>query len=146
MKDFNKKNNFFRRISAFISSGKNAKTRKALNETFLLVEKNQLFVQQDQILNETEDMLSYQNNSVSYDNYGINTLPIEILCQVFSYLQVSERKNASLVCKKWRFAFLNTNFLSDVLIKANNYVFISRPTSSASVKKQNQKSIRLLFY
>ena len=145
MKDFNKKNNIFKRISAFISLGKNVKTRKTINETFLLVETHS-FVQQDEISNETEDMLNYQNNSVSYDNYGINTLPIEILCQVFSYLEVSERKNASLVCRKWRFAFLNTNFLSDVLIKANNYLFISRPTSSASVKKQNQKNIRLLFY
>ncbi len=145
MKDLSKENTIFKRISAFISSGKNVKIRKSLNETFLLVDQDHQSVQRDELSNKADDMLSYQNNSVLY-NYGIDTLPLEIICKIFSYLEVSERKNASLTCKKWRFAFLNTNFLSDVLIKANNYSFISRPSSSATLKNVNQKSIRFLFY
>lgn len=143
MKDIQKSKSVFKRISAFISSGKNVKQSKALNETFILVEKTQFFDEsreQTNELNASDDMLSYQNNSVCYDDYGINALPVEIICQIFSFLAVPERKNASLVCKKWRYAFLNNQFLSDILIKANNHLFISRPTSSASLKKSNQKS------
>lgn len=73
----------------------------------------------------------YDDESVSDETcVGINSLPIEILNKIFDYLDFGDRKNASLVCKKWRNAYLES-FLGDIMIKANNHLFVSsRPSSS----------------
>ena len=71
--------------------------------------------------------------SVFGENVGkihIDSLPIEILCKIMDYLEFNDRKNASLVCKKWRNSILESYFLKDILIKANNHLLLSRPSSS----------------
>lgn len=72
------------------------------------------------------------------EQLGLAHLPIELVCKIIGYLELNDRKNASLVCKRWRAAFLAGNFLTDVLVKANNNLFVSmnnRPeTASASAR------------
>ncbi|CAF0730981.1 unnamed protein product [Brachionus calyciflorus] len=61
----------------------------------------------------------------------IDALPNEIICKIFDYLDFCDRKNASLVSKKWRHAFLESYYLKNIMIKANNQLFLSnRPSSS----------------
>jgi hypothetical protein len=61
----------------------------------------------------------------------IQSLPTEILCKIMDYLDFNDRKVASLVCKKWRNSILESYFLKDILIKANNHLLLSRPSSSS---------------
>lgn len=63
---------------------------------------------------------------------GLGHLPIELVCKIIGYLELNDRKNASLVCKRWRAAFLAGNFLSDVLVKANNNLFVSNRPPAVS--------------
>ena len=76
------------------------------------------------------------NRSESFtDGKGlINSLPVELICKIMCYLDFSDRKNASLVCKKWRSAFFESCFLKSVLFKANNQLFFlaNRPSSSSA--------------
>lgn len=61
---------------------------------------------------------------------NLNNFPIELICKIISYLDFNDKKNASQVCKRWRFAFFTSNFLSHALVKANNNLFVSyRPHS-----------------
>lgn len=70
----------------------------------------------------------------------IENLPVEILCHIFSYLSFYHRKNASMCCKKWRYVFLETDFLKKISIKANNNLFTSqRPVSKRTESSQAPK-------
>jgi hypothetical protein len=139
-KDKSQKKGIIKRFLSNFTSQKKLKLTKSINESFVLVEtpkKELLESKEEEYLDDqldTNEMFNYSAN--------INELPVEIICQIFSYLEVSERKNASLVCKKWRYAFLNTHFLNDVLIKANNCLFISRPSSSTVIQKSNHKNLK----
>lgn len=74
------------------------------------------------------------NEDDTPDSFSPNHLPIELICKIIEYLDVNDRKNASLVCKRWRSAFLAGNFLCDVLVKANNNLFLHhRPESAQDV-------------
>lgn len=74
----------------------------------------------------------------------INSLPIELICKIMCSLDFSDRKNASLVCKKWRSAFFESCFLKNVLFKANNQLFFlaNRPPSSSASLKLTRSSHR----
>ena len=65
------------------------------------------------------------NNEDKEDNIEISQLPIELICKIMDYLELNDRKNASLVCKHWRWSFLASGFLSEVIVKANNNLFVS---------------------
>ena len=78
--------------------------------------------------------------SVVSTTTSIENLPLEIICKILDYLEFSERKNASLCCKKWRNAFMESYYLKDILIKANNHLFLSdRPPSSTTSSLTNSK-------
>jgi hypothetical protein len=143
-KDKSQKKGIIKRFLSNFTSQKKLKQTKSINESFVLVEttkKELLQVQEEDYLDDQLDTNEMFNYSANIET-NINELPVEIICQIFSYLEVSERKNASLVCKKWRYAFLNTHFLNDVLIKANNCLFISRPSSSTVIQKSNHKNLK----
>ena len=78
----------------------------------------------------------------NFSETTIESLPIELVCKIIDYLEFSDRKNASLVCKKWRNAFLESYFLKDILVKANNHLFLSnRPPSSRLPSANSTKNL-----
>jgi len=141
-----KKNIIKQFLCSFISN-KKLKLNKSIKESFALVEttkKEDLQIQEEEDEEYLDEKLDISNEMFKY-SANINELPVEIICQIFNFLEVSERKNASLVCKKWRYAFLNTHFLNDVLIKASNCLFISRPSSSTVIQKSNLKNFKYIY-
>jgi hypothetical protein len=74
---------------------------------------------------ETESSCDYDTTCSMHD------LPLEIICKIFDYMDYSEAKNASLVCKRWRNAHLESQLMRSVVMKANNSLFVSyRPASA----------------
>ncbi len=71
-------------------------------------------------------------NDTGEKGFNLGKLPVEIICQIFSHLTFCEKKKASVCCKQWRCIFLETGFLKEASIKANNNLFTSRPVSSQS--------------
>ena len=70
---------------------------------------------------------------IETDVVSINYLPVELICKIFDYLTYNERKNASLVNKKWRSAHLQCLEMNRVVLKANNNLFLSqRPQLTAT--------------
>lgn len=70
---------------------------------------------------------------------SISILPVEILEKIFQHLDFYDRMNASVCCKQWRIVFIHSQFLENVIVKANNNLFTSRPMSSQN-KSLNQIS------
>jgi len=82
--------------------------------------------------NSQTNELDYSNETELSSIKTFEDLPIEILCKIFDYLDFNERKRVSMVCKKWRNAFLDSFSVNNVIIKVNNNLFKStRPTSSS---------------
>ena len=46
-------------------------------------------------------------------------LPTEIICLIMSFLNLNDRKNASLISKRWRSSFQEDFMLKDIVIKGN---------------------------
>lgn len=66
-------------------------------------------------------------------NSPIQNLPTEIICKIFDFLSFGEKKNASMVCKKWRDYFLKSYYFKNITVKANNHLFVNnRPNSSST--------------
>lgn len=92
------------------------------------------FLKETEMLDKVEICQEENLQQVNQDT-TIDDLPIEIICKIIDYLEFNERKNASLVCKKWRNAFLESYYLKDIMVKANNHLFVSNRPLSASVNK-----------
>jgi hypothetical protein len=69
----------------------------------------------------------------------IEDLPIELMCVVMSYLNKNDRKNVSLITKKWRLSYKHASILKNIKIKANDYYIssiLANENSSALYIKQ----------
>jgi hypothetical protein len=44
-------------------------------------------------------------------------LPTEIICLIMSFLNLNDRKNASLISKRWRSSFEEGFMLKDIVVK-----------------------------
>ncbi|RNA11116.1 F-box LRR-repeat 13-like isoform X2 [Brachionus plicatilis] len=85
------------------------------------------FLKETEILETTDHKMDHGQNS------PIQNLPTEIVCKIFDFLSFSEKKNASMVCKKWRDYFLESYYFKNIMVKANNHLFVSnRPNSSST--------------
>lgn len=104
----------------------------------------------------TQFDLKSQNTTMDYEPYNddsslidesdqqqsLNNLPLELVCKIISFLDLNDRKSASMVCKKWRYAFFESNCMHDVLVKANNVLFVSnRPSSNNNGKYQSSANL-----
>lgn len=83
-------------------------------------------------LKETE--MQEKNQIEEYEPLSspIQNLPTEIIYKIFNFLSFSERKSASMVCKKWRNHFLESYYFKNIMVKANNQLFVSNRPSSTS--------------
>lgn len=79
------------------------------------------------------------------ENMEIYQLPVELICKIMSYLELNDRKNASLVCKHWRWAFLASGFLGDVVVKANNNLFVNQRRVSKGSARQHRDSSSMVL-
>jgi hypothetical protein len=88
-------------------------------------------------INNNSDITETMVQKFSYDETkpSISILPVEILEKIFQYLEFYDRMNASVCCKQWRVVFLHFQFLDNVIVKANNSMFTSRPMSSQNTQK-----------
>ena len=106
----------------------------SLEKEFGIIDKISAFLKEtsgDSIMRGTVSSPAVFDAENATSNTHIDSLPVEILCKIMDCLEFSDRKNASLVCRKWRNAILESYFLKDILIKANNHLLVSsRPSSS----------------
>lgn len=73
--------------------------------------------------------------------YVLN-LPVEIICLIMSFMNLNDRKNASLISKKWRNSFEESFMLKDVVVKANNNLLqqANKVTNNHEYVKYNGKA------
>lgn len=107
-----------------------------LEADFKLIEAITHFLKETEPIHNINSIIETDQECLMSENESktsIESLPIELLCKIIDYLDFNDRRNASLVCKKWRSAFLESYYLKDIMIKANNHLFLSsRPSSSSS--------------
>lgn len=77
--------------------------------------------------------LSEESEPDTASESPFNNLPIELICKIFEYLDYSQAKTASLVCKKWRGAFIHSSQMQSIILKASNSLFGTNRLSSASL-------------
>jgi hypothetical protein len=130
---------------ALTQNNTSSNTRK-IRESFEFVDFSQenTEYQIDQVMNDHENDSS-ERMSIDHSNFNVSVhdLPIEIICKIFDYLDYSQSKSASMVCKKWRHAHLESLLMKSVILKANNNLFIScRPVSASTSSKTNSSQHR----
>jgi hypothetical protein len=114
---------------------------KELQADLMAIDKISEFLNNTKVVDDKDEKINHSEpNSLTSTSTTIENLPLEIICKVLDNLPFSERKNASLCCKKWRNAFMESYYLKDILIKANNHLFLSnRPSSSSTSSLTNSK-------
>jgi hypothetical protein len=80
----------------------------------------------------TTDMAVVHEPQPSAKNeIAFEKLPIELIAHIMSFLKFNEKKNVSLVCKRWREAFLQGGSLDSALIKVSNQMLPSSASSTS---------------
>lgn len=109
-----------------ISNGKNYSQQ--LQADFDAIDKISKFLKETEL---------QEKNEIAEDepvSSSIQNLPTEIIYKIFSFLSFSEKKSASMVCKKWRNYFLESYCFKNITVKANNQLFVgSLPSSHHSL-------------
>lgn len=72
-------------------------------------------------------------------------LPTELICHIMSYLNKNDRKNASLISKKWRLSYKNASILKNIKIKANDYYISNVLTNENSSLLYLKQVVNLEF-
>ena len=68
-------------------------------------------------------------------------LPIEIICLIMSYLNLNDKKNASLISRRWRNSFEEGFMLKEIVVKGNENL-IMKATNN---EKLYEKAVNLEF-
>jgi hypothetical protein len=87
------------------------------NMNQMMSNSNETFLTEAPIENDT----GYEQSS----NGAINRLPFELICKIFEFMSVNQAKQASALCKKWRYAFFESVKMNQTIFKANNTLFVS---------------------